>query len=127
MEQEMQGQGLENPIKIYARADAEGFVTRFLETAHFADEILETDIFVEEGFGDAYAYPHARAEGALVPLDFDGCHSYKIENGVCRKTTAKEKEEELARRPPAPPTPEEMQAEQNLDLDFRLCLLELGL
>lgn len=114
-------------IKIYARINENGFVTRFLDTAHFLDGILDTDIFVEEGNGDAYAYPHARAERALIPFDGIGCYNFRVENGVIRETTAEEKAAELAGRPGPPMTAEEVQAEQNLDFDYRLSMLELGL
>lgn len=46
------------PIKVYARSNEKGEVIKILSSQF--DEILETDIFIDEGYGDNFVYPHIR-------------------------------------------------------------------
>lgn len=116
----------QQPIKIYARCNNAGHVERFLETAHHREEILETDILLEEGYGDYYAYPHARAENPLIAYDADLCHNWVLDGEKIRKATKKEKEAELQARPQPEPSAQEDLMAMAVDMDYRLTLLELG-
>lgn len=90
-----------NNIKIYARVDENGFVSAFLDTAHSIDDIKEGDVFIEEGIGDDFAYPHTRYENPLIPFDKNGCHNFKVENNVLIKTTDEEKQSQLLKKSPS--------------------------
>lgn len=63
--------------------------------------------------------------------DDNGCHLYRYEGGQVRKATHAELAAELAEiqaaQPPRKPTFEELQTEFNVDMDYRLSLVELGL
>lgn len=44
--------------KVYASINEKGEVIKLLSSQF--DEILETDIFIDEGYGDDFVYPHLR-------------------------------------------------------------------
>lgn len=60
------------PYRVYARVDEAKVVQRFLTTCF--DEILETDIFIKEGFGDEFVHI-----GYLQVYDLQFLHNYKVE------------------------------------------------
>ncbi len=66
--------------------------------------------------------------------DETGAHRYRYENGAVRESTgvelAAERAELEANTPPAPPTVQQQlndQIETDVDLDYRVSMLELGL
>lgn len=102
---------------IYARP-SNGLVERFFSSVF--EQPLDTDIIVESGNEDYHAHVHIK----YAALDENGCHNYKIVDGVVVRTTDEEKAAELASRPPAPPTEKEMM-QQQID-DLSILVLQLG-
>lgn len=91
-------------IKVYARSDDDDRVNRLLNSVHHQNDILQTDIFVDEGYGDNYAYPHIR----YTIMDDNGCHNYKIADGKMVECTLEDRAEEMAARPKPKPTETEV-------------------
>ena len=113
--------------KVYARADANGKVTKIFSTCF--EQPNDTDILLKDGSGDEFVHV-----GYYQILNMDGTHKYCIENGEMRECTAEEIEAEKATFPAPPPTTEERmeqleleQNEVNAELLYELSMMQLGI
>lgn len=97
-------------IKVYAQTDRHGRITAAQSSIFLTDTTGWVQI--DEGNGDKYA--HAQSGYFAKPIvNFDGSHNYKLVDGLAVETTAAEQAEELAEKPPMPPTPTEVLQEEN--------------
>lgn len=114
----------EQNYKVYIKTDQSNHIIAIDADWNISDK---TDwCCIDEGNGDKYR--HAQGNYFDKPImDMQGCHNYKYVDGTVLETTAEEKAVELASFPLPEPTPEELQAEQNIDFDYRLSLMELGI
>lgn len=101
---------------------------------------VDEDNRIIKGFSDAFEQPeeqdicinqegsrHFELLGVINPSLFDsaGCHLYKYTDEIITETTEEERAVEVEEKP-RDKTPEELQAEYLLDLDYRLSKQELG-
>ena len=110
--------------KVYITVSPEGYVLSIGNTE--GDE----KTVIDEGIGDKYHHAESQYLDLRVK-NHNGTHNYRYEGGQVRKATAAELAAELAEiqaaQPPREPTFEELQTEFNVDMDYRLSLVELGL
>lgn len=113
---------MNEPIKVYVKVDENNVIVA-INSAIFLDDHTEW-IEIDEGIGDKYAH----AQGHYLEkglMDDAGIYNYKYIDSLVELT-----EEEKADLFPAPipeATFEEIQNDINIDVDFRLSMLELGI
>lgn len=109
-------------IKVYVKLDENNVIVA-INSAIFLDDHTEW-IEIDEGTGDKYAH----AQGHYLEkglMDDGGRYNYKYSDSLIELS-----EEEKAALFPAPvpeATFEEIQTDINIDFDFRLSMLELGI
>lgn len=110
--------------KVYIKTSQNNHITAIDADWNIQDTTDWT--YIDEGQGDKYH--HAQGNYLDRPLmDTQGCHNYKYIDGEIIETTEQEKATELASFPKPEPTADELQAEQNIDFDYRLSLIEIGI
>lgn len=103
---------------VYIRVDADNHITDINSSAFITDN--SEWIEIDRGEGDRYH--HAQGNYLDKPItDVHGRHNYRYADGIIEEIPENEK-------PPVPKFEEPIpQEEINLDFDFRLACLELGL
>ncbi|MFA9462929.1 MAG: hypothetical protein ACERKN_01425 [Velocimicrobium sp.] len=106
--------------KHYIRVDENNRIMKGFSDAF--EPSLKTDICINEEGGR-----HFELLGIVNPplVDMKGCHLYKYIDGSITETTQKDKTDEVSSLPRTE-TQEEKQAKYNINLDYRLSKLELG-
>ena len=109
-------------IKVYAKLDGNKVITSINSSIFLTDVTDWTEI--DEGIGDKYAHAQGNyLEKGLT--DSNGKYNYKYDKKLIELTEAEK--EALFHTPIQEPTFEEIQNEINIDTDFRLSCLELGI
>ena len=94
---------MEEKYKVFVKLDSKNKVLEINSNAFL--ESLEGWHQIDEGTGDKYH--HAQSHYFSKPLlDEKGCHNYKWQDGQAVETTAEEKEQEVAQKPPVLPSEE---------------------
>ena len=103
---------------VYIKVDADNRITDINSSAFIADY----SGWIEIDRGDGDRYHHAQGNYLDKPVtDEHGRHNYRYSSGIIEEIPENEK-------PPVPEFEEPIpQEEINLDFDFRLACLELGL
>lgn len=110
-------------IKVYVKLD-ENMVIVAINSGVFLDDHTEW-VAIDEGTGDKYA--HAQGHYLEKGLTDDkGKYNYILVNNLPIALSEEEKEH-LFPTPLPKPTFEEIQNDINIDMDFRLSMLELGI
>lgn len=105
-------------ISVYIRTNADGCITA-IDSDIFLSDTTEW-IKIDEGEGDKYAHAQTAYLDKPVVDDF-GRYNYRYVDGKTEEIPEEEK-------PPIPvPDPVIPQDEYNMDFDFRLSCLELGI
>lgn len=103
---------------VYVQTNSDNCIMAIDSSAFIGD--TSAWIAIDEGDGDRYAYAQTAYLDKLI-VDEYGRYNYRYVNGKVEEIPEEEK-------PPIPiPEPEIPQDEYNLDFDFRLSCLELGL
>lgn len=109
--------------KVYIKVDENNRITEVNSSAFISD--TEGWIEIDSGLGDKYH--HAQGNYFDKPImNFDGTHNYKLVDGAVIETSEEEKAEELASFPKPEPTEIEQLWDSQLEQEFRICCLELG-
>lgn len=112
--------------KHYIRLNQNGYVIHGFSDAF--EQPLETDICINEQGGRHF---EIMGESNPALMSMNQCYLYKYKNGKVWVTPPEELAEQQAALPPAPPTEIELIRQEMeiglVDLDFRQCVLELGL
>lgn len=123
---------METLYKVYALLDTNNCITRIESTAFFSEEwLIENDfIKIDEG-SNGQIYGHAqpnylRMKYGKTMYDEQSNPNFKYVDGKVVELTEEEKET-LFPTPIPDPTFEEIQNEINIDTDYRLSCLELGI
>lgn len=109
--------------KHYIRLDGNKIIKGFSDAF---EQPLESDVCINEQGGYQFRLFVGGIENPAL-INMQGCHNYKYAGGTVKETAAEEKQAELAGFPKPEPTADELQAEQNIDFDYRLSLMELGI
>lgn len=123
---------METLYKVYALLDTNNCITRIESTAFFSEEWLIENGFIkiDEGSnGDMYGHAqpnYLRMKYGNTTYDDKFHPNFKYVNKKVVELTDEEKEA-LFPTPIPEPTFEEIQNEINIDTDFRLSCLELGI
>lgn len=116
-------QTTENLIKVYIQIDARNLITEINSEIFLS----KTDgyIQIDQGTGDKYAHAQGHYLGAGL-YDEQGHNNYIYDGDIVRLLTDGEKEVLF---PPkeAEPSSDEIQNDFNIDVDYRLSCLELGI
>ena len=113
---------MNEPIKVYVKLDENNVIVA-INSDIFLDDHTEW-IEIDEGNGDKYAHAQAHyLEKGLT--DEAGKYKYKYIDSLIE--LSEEEKEVLFPEPLPEPTFEEIQTDINIDVDFRLSMLELGI
>ena len=113
---------IEQPIKVYARI--EDTIVKEMCSSVFVNYSEELTM-IDSGYGDKYAHAQSHyLEKGL--LDAKGRYNYKYIDGALIEISEEEKAILFPITEPQP-TFEEMQTDINIEVDYRLSLLELGI
>lgn len=110
---------IEPKDRVYVRTDSQNRIIAIDSEWNIKD--LTDWIYIDEGYGDRFKHAQGNYLSKFL-YDEQGCHNYKLVDGVVVETSDEEKAEELAGFPQPEPTAEE---QLRADVDYLLLLSEV--